>query len=762
MRALIYGAAILAPLVTHATDGGRVSAPQNFVLQGIQITDNSDNFVIEIELGTTLHYVRHFPFASGSNLQIQLQPPQTNTRPAEPNPRNATQRPVDSGVPAQAPTPRERLDSPHHQTLPLTDIIYESDVAGRAYLTLRFKNNVEFNVTEGLHGRSMIITVLKKEFGKLRLKEESRGVSPPLPSPHLPDPLSDKLDNLIDAALGAMEDRDYNRAIFFLAKLLQFPTHKHSQLAKELVGLARERRGDLDRAALEYQEYLRLYPNGSGAERVKQRLAAVELSQKAPREPVKAEIGEPVIVTSITPPVEEPKPAPVHIDTYGSFSQRYDNSLTRHPTPYLRDNHASLTSLLNLTSSYNDNLYDGRAFINLNDTRTFHGSGLNKLSVQTLYLDLTDKDNKRNYLLGRQSSNTAGIFGRYDGASASTEVASKTQLNLTLGAPLDFAFPKYPAHRYFYRTLINLGAPADAWSGDGYYLDQQANGLIDRRTVGGDLRWSSKESSLFTSLDYDIYFHKLNLFTLYADWRRNDPTHYSLNYSLRQYPLLASSNALTEEDGTLDDFSSFSTFIDLPGVTKKLIRDKAAGVSSFTRSLTLSVIHTLDANNSINADVSVYSTDAKPATLLVGPKPVKNHPTCDGISFCTEIQPKFGPEYSYALTWMTNNYFTERDSHSWGARHTNGGDVTNQSLWIRSRFPYGTKWYINPRAQFDRSHNVPTNAYSLRPSVGTKVDYLWKKEISLDADISYEYNKSTQDTENYSRAKINFSYNLNF
>ena len=761
LRGLIYCAAITAPLIAHAADGGRLSAPQNLILQGIQITDHSDNFVIEIELGMALHYVRHFPFASGSSLQIQLQPPPSGARPTEPPPRTTASRPGELGLTAQAQAPRERLDSPSNQTLPLTDIIYESDVAGRAYLTLRFKNNVEFSVIEGPHGRSMIVTVMKKEFGKLRAKPAT--LSPSMPD--LPAAPSDKLDNLIDAALGAMEDRDYNRAIFFLAQLLQFPAHKHSQLAKELVGLARERRGDLDRAALEYQEYLRLYPEGAGAERVKQHLAAVELNQKIPSEPVKAVVGEPASVAMDQPPAEL-KPPPGHIDTYGSFSQRYYQSWTKHPTPYLLDNYATLTSLLNVTSSYNDNLYDGRAFVNLNDTRTFQGTGVNKPSVQTLYLDLTDKDNKRNYLLGRQSSNTAGIFNRYDGAAASIEVASKTQLNLTLGAPLDFAFPHYRVNRYFYRVLVNAGAPADAWSFDGYYLDQQADRITDRRAVGGDLRWSGSDSSLFSSVDYDIYFHKLNVFTLYGDWRRNDPTHYSINYSVRQSPSLASSNALKEEDTSPGKkrFNSFSTFIDLPWATNKMVRDKALSVSSLTRSFTLSTIHTVDANNSINVDVSVYSTEAKSPVLLVGPKPNPEYPTCDeyNIGYCTTAHPKYGPEYSYSLSWMTNNYFTERDSHNWGVSYNNGGDSTTQSLWIRSRLPYGEKWFVSPRAQLDRPHNVMTNARSLRPVIGAKVDYLWKKEISLDADINYEYSKSTKKSEDYSRTTINFSYNVNF
>ena len=752
MRGLFFCAALIGSVAVHAADNdsapravssGRLSAPQNLILQGIQITDNSDNFVIEIELGQSLHYLRHFPFASGSSLQIQLQPPPGSVRQNEVSQHPTAPRPAEPGTAARSP--REQLAPPRNQALPLTDIIYEGDAAGGPYLTLRFKNNVEFSVVEGEHGRSMIITIAKKEIGKLRSKLERRAAAadPPRSLSDLPLPSSDKLDNLIDAALGAMENRDYGRAIFFLTQLLQFPTHKHSQVAKELVGVARERRGDLDRAALEYLEYLRLYPDGEDAERVKQRLAAVELNQKTPSVPVAAVIGE---------PNAEPKPPPAHIDTYGFISQRYLRSRTEHRDPTPAENLATLTSYLNVTSSYSDNVYDGRAFFNLNDSRTFLGIGTNKPSVQTLYLDLTDKDNKRNYLLGRQASNTAGIFGRYDGAAASLEVASKTQLSLTLGAPLDFAYPHYRINRYFYRTLMNIGAPSDAWSADAYYVDQQTDRMTDRRAVGGDLRWSGSDSSLFSSIDYDVYFHKLNVFTLYGDWRRNDPTHYSINYSLKQYPALASSNALKNEydDVTGEGLHSFSQFWGLEGITEKEIRNKAAGLSSFTRSLTLSLIHTVDTNNSITADISVYSTDALAR--------VRNIYFSDHI----DAQPKFGPEYSYSLSWMTNNYFAERDSHSWGASYINGGDTNTQSLWIRSRLPYGEKWFISPRAQLDRAHNVITNARSLRPTFGAKVDYLWNKAMSLDADIKYEYSNSTKNNEDFSRATFNVGYSVNF
>jgi len=52
---------------------------------------------------------------------------------------------------------------------------------------------------------------------------------------------------------------------------------------QELLGLARERSGQLAHAKAEYEEYLRRYPSGEAAERITRRLATLRAASLSAR-----------------------------------------------------------------------------------------------------------------------------------------------------------------------------------------------------------------------------------------------------------------------------------------------------------------------------------------------------------------------------------------------------------------------------------------------------------------------------------------------
>ncbi|HEY6923822.1 MAG TPA: SPOR domain-containing protein, partial [Steroidobacteraceae bacterium] len=70
----------------------------------------------------------------------------------------------------------------------------------------------------------------------------------------------------------AMSARDYPTAIRLLTKLQRQPEFPERSRVQELLGLARERSGQLAHAKAEYEEYLRRYPKGEAAERIALRL----------------------------------------------------------------------------------------------------------------------------------------------------------------------------------------------------------------------------------------------------------------------------------------------------------------------------------------------------------------------------------------------------------------------------------------------------------------------------------------------------------
>lgn len=86
----------------------------------------------------------------------------------------------------------------------------------------------------------------------------------------------DKIEKEMSDARAAIARKDYSRAAGLLTKLIGLPAHKYSAEAQELLGVVRERNGQMAHAKAEYEIYLEKYPDGEGAQRVRQRLAAIE------------------------------------------------------------------------------------------------------------------------------------------------------------------------------------------------------------------------------------------------------------------------------------------------------------------------------------------------------------------------------------------------------------------------------------------------------------------------------------------------------
>src|SRR6516162_4532395 len=104
---------------------------------------------------------------------------------------------------------------------------------------------------------------------------ERMGSDPPLPP--------EQQKQLLADAHHAMDAHDYPKAIAFLTVLQRQPEFPDRARAQELLGLARERSGQLAHAKAEYEEYLRRYPHGEAAERVEFRLKILRAAEAKAR-----------------------------------------------------------------------------------------------------------------------------------------------------------------------------------------------------------------------------------------------------------------------------------------------------------------------------------------------------------------------------------------------------------------------------------------------------------------------------------------------
>src|SRR5215471_17028335 len=104
---------------------------------------------------------------------------------------------------------------------------------------------------------------------------ERMGSDPALPPEQLRQMLAD--------ARTAMSAHNYPEAIALLTKLQRQPEFPDRARAQELLGLARERSGQLAHAKAEYEEYLRRYPHGEAAERIEFRLKTLRAAEAKAR-----------------------------------------------------------------------------------------------------------------------------------------------------------------------------------------------------------------------------------------------------------------------------------------------------------------------------------------------------------------------------------------------------------------------------------------------------------------------------------------------
>lgn len=674
------------------------------ILRDIQITEQPDNIVIRVNFNNPVNMIRHFPPNAGEILQIQLDV--TSLKPEVA---------VDTTI-----ARRESLLPPKNDLVPLVSATYEGDVPGGPYLTLRFKFAIEFKLSEGDDGQSIQVNVKKDQAG-LSIKGSKEKVS--LIS-------EDKLEELMAEAKRVLSKGDYGRSIQLLNKLLKLPNHKYTRESKELLGLARERKGQTARAKLEYKDYLRLYPKGEGSDRVRQRLQAINAKQRRPREKLKA---------------AKAADKKFKVDFFGRWLQRVFIDQTKFDTTTTELQ--SLTSIINLSSRMNVGTYDIRTFFNAHDVRDRERPSRSQSRLNTLYVDGRSREQGLSFKVGRQSSSKGGVFGRFDGLWASYDVMPKWTMNLTFGKPVNFSTSSIDADKQFYGVSATLGTYLNKWDANVYYIDQQVEGITDRQAIGGDVRYNDKKFSYFNSLDYDVSYGKLNIFLLRGGWQVNKALRFNVNYSFRQSPLVFTSNALQQENVT--------SFKELQqAATEDDIRNKVLGITSPSTLYSLGATYQIDKNTQLNTDLSVNTIDEKPEVDKLVPN--LTSPSILAVE-------KTGPDISLNSQLVASNYFFERDVNIVGVRLSDRDTRDTVLLFFRSRFPYEKQWRFGPRLSLEHLKNAADDSTRLKYTLSGKVDYRLIKKVNLDAELGLEQTKNSGgNAVDFTRWFLIFGYFIDF
>jgi len=640
-----------------------------------------------------MRYINHRPKNKGDILRIQMSPAVNGVN----NPETIEQL-----------GERQILNWDRSTPIPLREMTYEGGSPDRPSMTLRFTRDVEFDVQTSGDLRTLII-IIRTE--KPKEPEKEPEVEAILPEPEMPtvdlSAGAPKMAELMDEAGGAMIDRNFRRAIQLYTKVLRNSDTVFRQDAQELLGLARDRNGQFAHAKAEYEKYLKLYPEGPGSDRVRQRLSGLLTAAAKPKDKLrKAKRAE--------------AESTWDHQLFGSLSEFYNYNDTEFQDGTKTVNQSeSLTSLDFNTRSRSDRYEIGTQFFGTYEADLRNNGSSDLTRINNLYIDLEDRKWALSGRFGRQSSSSGGVLGRFDGGLVSYDILSNVKVNGVFGYPVASSDDNpFDTDKHFYGASFDLGTFWNSLDFNLFGINQEVDGITDRRSVGGEIRYFDPKRSLFSFVDYDISYNELNIFLINGGWTFPTKTRLNLVLDYRKSPILTTSNALIGQ--TVPDISSLlNTF------TEDQIRQLALDRTATNKSATIGIVQDLNEKYQVVGEVTISELSATP--------------TSGGVPG----NPSTGKEYFYLTQLIASNLFMEGDINIIELRYADTMNNDSYSFNLNLRYPFTPNFRINPRIQTNYRKNKSDNGESVTVRPLLRIDYRWKKWLRFEMEGGREWREDT-------------------
>ena len=335
--------------------------------------------------------------------------------------------------------------------------------------------------------------------------------------------------------------------------------------------------------------------------------------------------------------------------------------------------------------------------------------------ASALYIDFEDTDRTLTTRWGRQSGSSGGVLGRFDGGRFGYLISDKVRLNLVAGFPVNLSSDGLETDKYFYGINFDLGRFLDHWDFNAYFINQIADGITDRRAIGGEIRYLGNRGSFFSLLDYDILFNDINIALLTGNYLlANDKTRLNFSADFRKSPILSTSNGLIGQISP-----SLSALED--GIGESDLRQLAKDRTLQSSFVTLGASHPLTENYQIAGDVAWSKLDGAPASV--------------GVEAIEET----GNEFFYSIQLIGSNLLKQGDISNIGLRFADGQQRDTYTLDLNTRYPINDAWRINPRLQIDYRVNKVLSGDQIRFRPSMRVEYLLRDRMRLELDGGVTY-----------------------
>ena len=554
-----------------------------------------------------------------------------------------------------------------------------------------------------------------------------------------------KAEDLLLAAADAVSAKNYAGAIDLLNQVLLLPPNPSSQTAQELLGVAHERAGEADKARAEYTLYLKLFPTGDGADRVRQRIAnlgdlpippspsGAPPAAAAPGVAGGAQAGTPgeqagAVVTPATSGKAAATPAQKNIT--GSISQFYYGGQTRsttllnvptgvNQTTLSGVTQSSIVTSIDATARYRDGDTDSRMVLRETNSSSLLSGGHGSNLLSAAYIDYKNVATTLSVRAGRQSGASAGSIGLFDGLSVGYSITPRLRLNVSAGQPSD---PYTAAHQRFEGfdlqaddVLQNLGLGV-------YGINQTVDGAVSRRALGLEGRYFTPRYSLYRSSDYDTAFKATNSTMLQGTLTTENQAVFTLLYDHRRVPGLDLGNALIGNS----TYTSLAAMLQAIGYAQT--QQLAAQVAAVARQTVLSVSKPVSEHWQGSADLRWSDVGPLPA---IGDIPA---------------QPGTGSQVSYSLVATGTNLYSSRDTNVFNLTVLTSSALRGTQLAYNNLTGLlANALSLEPSLRF-YVENTNTGLHTTRWTPGVRASYRLNPSASLESEAILEFSKTSGPT----------------
>lgn len=549
-----------------------------------------------------------------------------------------------------------------------------------------------------------------------------------------------ELKKTLSAARSALSAHDYPEAIKLLTKLQRQPEFPDRSKAQELLGLARERAGQFAHAKAEYQEYLRLYPQGEAAERVAFRLKALRAAE------AKARTGRDV----------SGEQRGWSINAGFSQTARYDGTRIKSGAPPPNTQAIPDPNALSSNSLFTDGdlfarrrgeTYDFLGRVSAGYGKTFSAGTGSSSRVSLASVELLDRPLGLLGRVGRQISNNNGLLGAFDGALVSWQATPAWAVQAAAGYPVEQLSLAPKTNERFETMALAYTPPNQHWDASVFVVEQTFDGLRDRRAVGLNGRYLNSWGSLVGVLDYDVGFKSLNTASLLGTMQLPSRWTLSLDAERRNSPVLTSRNALIGQS-----VSDLNALLAQVGSAEQ-IYFLARARTPITDDYSVTASRPIGQRYQFTSIVSASRTGP---TQTVG---------------AVQGDPASGWLLTYQAQFAATNFWTQGDFNVITLTDSKTLAGRLDSVALTSRFPITKSWRMGPRLSIDRLAQDTNSSNELTFLPSMLLDWQRNNKL-LQIDFGGELgrrlatiqiqNGQFVQSQNLTRYYVSVSYRINF